>query len=141
MWLVVALALPALPGSLEYLHHNFYALRHGQSLANVEGIISSDPAVACTEHGLSAIGTEQAQRAAQAVCDEALRTGVEGVAIISSDFRRAWQTAQAVRAGVLASGIATWPEADILSAPALRERSFGEVRGYRCTSYVWWGAL
>lgn len=40
------------------LRHRYYALRHGQSLANVAHIISSDPAIATVEHGLSETGWE-----------------------------------------------------------------------------------
>src|SRR6056297_3045314 len=44
----------------------FYALRHGQSLANVAGIISSAPEVALgAAHGLSDTGLEQARGAAR----------------------------------------------------------------------------
>ena len=126
IWLVLASATAA-PSTPPTLHHRFYALRHGQSVANVHGIISSDPDVACVEHGLSAEGLEQARRAAEAVCIEALSCGVDGVAIVSSDFLRASQTAQAVRAAVLDAGITCWPSEGVLADTALRERSFGEV--------------
>ena len=47
-------------------HHRYVALRHGQSEANVQGIISSEPRVAVAQHGLSASGRAQAQRARRA---------------------------------------------------------------------------
>ena len=121
--LVVALGHLAAADEVPGLRQRYYVLRHGQSLANVEGIISSDPRVARVEHGLSAVGREQAAAAAAAVVQEAERTGAEGVAIVSSDFRRAWQTASSVRAAVLAAGVRVWPSADgPLEARALRER-------------------
>lgn len=119
--------------------HRFYALRHGESLANVEGRISSDPAVACVSHGLSTNGWDQAEKAAEAVCHEALKTGVDGVAIVSSDFRRAFQTAQTVRSGVLSSGLRCWPETGVYVEIRLRERNFGDMDGKADTCYndVW----
>ena len=121
------------------LHHRYFALRHGQSLANTAGIISSDPDIATIEHGLSDLGWEQASAAARAVCDEAAASGCSGVAIVSSDFKRAWQTAQAVRAGCLAAGVRVWPANGVKQEQALRERSFGELNGCSDTRYddVW----
>jgi len=121
------------------LRHRYYALRHGQSLANVKGIISSDPSVATVEHGLSEVGWSQAQEAGQCVCDEALKRGFAGVAIVSSDFKRAWQTAQAVRATCLAAGLRVWPDGDVKPERALRERSFGDLSGGSDAHYddVW----
>ena len=52
-----------------------YALRHGQSLANVEGVISSDPEVATVKHGLSEKGWAEAEAAAAAVVREAINCG------------------------------------------------------------------
>jgi len=119
----------ASPPRQALLRHRYYALRHGQSLANVAGVISSDPEVATVHHGLSDAGWEQARAAARAVCDEARTRGLDGVAIVSSDFKRAWQTAEAVRAGCLASGVRVWPVADVDPELSLRERSFGELTG------------
>ena len=112
------------------LRHNYYALRHGQSLANVEGVISSDPAVACNHHGLSETGLQQARRAAEAVCAEALSTGVDGVAIVSSDFKRAWQTAQAVHTAVIARGLSCVPASAVCAETLHRGDAFPAV----CTS-------
>ena len=126
--------------SAEDLSHSYYALRHGQSLANVAGVISSDPRTACIGHGLSAVGRQQAEAAAVDVVAAAAKEGACGVAIISSDLRRAWQTASIVRAGVLAAGVRVWPASGgVLMARALRERSFGELSGQSDDRYpdVW----
>lgn len=121
------------------LTHTYYALRHGQSVANVANVISSDPKVACLGHGLSTIGCQQAEAAAIDLAATAAREGVDGVAIVSSDLRRAWQTASITRAGCLALGVNVWPEAGVLEARALRERSFGSLSGQDDSRYpeVW----
>lgn len=46
------------------LRNCYYGLRHGQSTANVEGIISSDPFVGSLKHGLTDLGRTQARGAA-----------------------------------------------------------------------------
>jgi hypothetical protein len=43
------------------LKNRYFALRHGQSEANVENIISSLPARGTTIHGLTQLGREQAR--------------------------------------------------------------------------------
>ena len=123
--------------SARTLRHRYYVLRHGQSMANVQGIISSDPAVACNTHGLSD-GLEQARAAAEAVCAEAAAKGLN-VAIVSSDFCRAWQTAQCVADACAKAGVATWPAEGVAPDEALRERDFGEFNGEPVARYddVW----
>ena len=51
------------------LKNRYFALRHGQSEANVENIISSLPARGTTIHGLTQLGREQARgEAAASLC-------------------------------------------------------------------------
>ena len=40
--------------------NTYWCVRHGQSTANVENIISSNPAIGSTKHELTALGKEQA---------------------------------------------------------------------------------
>ena len=68
------------------LQNDFYALRHGQSLANVAKVISSHPDVATVKHGLSDVGKEQAQRAASDLIDIFDAKKYNSVAILSSDY-------------------------------------------------------
>ena len=121
------------------LQNSYAILRHGQSLANVEGVISSDPRVACIAHGLSNLGQEQAVAAAADVAATVASEGFDGVAIVSSDLRRAWQTASIVHAEVRAAGVRVWPHDGVLEARTLRERSFGELSGQSDDRYpdVW----
>ena len=94
--------------------------------------------MACLHHGLSQEGIEQARAAAQEVCNEATANGLK-VCVVSSDFRRAWQTAQAVRAGCLAAGLEVWPPNGVLLETKLRERNFGDLDGLSDSQYpaVW----
>ena len=108
------------------LTNTFSIMRHGQSKANVAGII-----VSCIEndrrgdYGLSELGRKQALESAQA-CELPRDT-----VIWSSDFSRARQTAEILRAHLDA------PEVSL--AEALRERCFGEWEGSATENYarVW----
>ena len=101
-------------------------MRHGQSKANVAGIIvSSLENDLRGDYGLSDLGHAQALEAAQA-CGLSTDT-----LIFSSDFSRAWQTAEIVRAHLDS------PEVNL--ATALRERCFGDWEGSATDNYarVW----
>lgn len=136
--LFLLLAMPLAHVRASSLKQRYYALRHGQSLANIERVISSDPQVASLHHGLSEKGWIEAQAAAAAIVEEAVAAGC-GVAICSSDFRRARQTALTVRAGAVAAGLRVWPENGIQEEIGLRERYFGDFDAQRDTEYerVW----
>ena len=101
-------------------------MRHGQSKANVAGIIVSRiESDRHGDYGLSELGRTQALEAAQA-CDLP-----RDIVICSSDFSRARQTAEIVRAHLDAPGV------DL--AEALRERCFGAWEGSATDNYarVW----
>lgn len=106
-----------------------WVLRHGESTANVEGLIVSVPGPrALTEVGLTARGRTQARAAAREGVAQGL--GSETV-VISSDFARALQTAEEFAAGLGAGA----PRID----QRLRERSFGRYDEGPASSYeqVW----
>jgi len=102
-----------------------YVLRHAESLANVAGLIACDPATAIEGFGLTQRGFQQV-RTAELPFGEA-----ERVRIVSSDFRRARETAStlAQRLG------APEPELSVL----LRERNFAPFEGQTSNHYqtVW----
>ena len=102
-----------------------YVLRHAESSANVAGLIACDPATAVAGFGLTERGFEQV-RTAKLPFGEA-----ERVRIVSSDFRRARETAStlAQRLG------APEPELSVL----LRERNFAPFEGQTSDHYktVW----
>ena len=101
-------------------------MRHGQSKANVAGIIVSRiENDRRGDYGLSELGRTQALKAAQA-------SGLpRDTVVCSSDFSRARQTAEIVRAHLNA------PE--INRTEALRERCFGGWEGTATDNYdrVW----
>lgn len=118
-------------------HNTYYMLRHGQSLANVEGIISSSPAVATVKHGLSEEGRAQAQRAAEQFAE--LARG-RATAIVSSDFLRAKETAQIVADRLALESLAQPLHLGaVMLDERLRERCFGEFdgRGIEFYNRVW----
>lgn len=108
-------------------YNRYVALRHGESAANLHGIIVSDPHSGVAHQGLTPRGRQQ-------VVESLARATVlnAGVHIYSSDFRRARETAEIVH-GLLHC---THP---ITVCPALRERFFGGWEGMSTGHYeeVW----
>ena len=133
------------------LTHSYYALRHGQSLANVAKIISSDPAISTVDHGLSHIGKEQAKFAGEAFASEYIRMmqqqsnnkkkkkKYKGVAIFSSDFTRARETASIFANELHKTKQIPMHTGDVVLEKRLRERYFGVLNGGPDTRYqeVW----
>jgi glucosyl-3-phosphoglycerate phosphatase len=111
---------------LQRLANRYFGMRHGESKANVAGlIVSTIETDRSGDYGLSERGRLQAAEAAR-------RCGLGDRTVIrSSDFARAWQTAQIVRDGIGA--------AEVTVARELRERSFGTLDGSPATGYtrVW----
>ena len=114
--------------------NEFYLLRHGNSEANREGIISSDPKISCEMHGLTALGQEQAiesgERFRSLFSDT---TDGSDIVIHTSDFKRAVETARIFGAK---QGV---EESSIIFEKRLRERNFGELNGGKDDMYteVW----
>src|SRR5580700_3747931 len=108
------------------LANRFSVMRHGQSKANVAGIIVSRiENDRRGDYGLTKLGREQALAAARGC-------GLpRDMVICSSDFSRARQTAEIVRAQLGAS--------KVIIAEALRERCFGQWEGSATGNYarVW----
>jgi probable phosphoglycerate mutase len=102
------------------LKNKYYAFRHGESQANVEGIIVSDPSIGTAKYGLSDKGRRQ-------VGESAVRLSavVANAIIVTSDFRRTVETAEIVRLAI---------EAELVRIdPRMRERQFGQWEG---TCYI-----
>lgn len=118
-------------GGIDRLANQYYAMRHGHSRANAEGIIVSRVETdAGGDYGLTEQGREQVRAAARAWAPPAGPLG-NGTLIYASDFARALQTAQIMREHLRS--------ADVVGAPALRERYFGRWDGTSAANYqaVW----
>jgi len=141
---------------LPTLNNKYYALRHGQSLANLEGIISSDPLIGTTMHGLTSNGKAQARSAAVPLLAQIGSQGItyEDLVFISSNFTRARETAIETIAAIeriiefeeepKATDLPpeTDPKPHIIPVSihnGLRERYFGELDGTVLSNYnkVW----
>lgn len=107
--------------------NRFILLRHGESLANVSGIIVADPANGVSKYGLSAEGFRQAVAAAKSIAGD---TVGDCCVVVSSDFKRANETAAAVAARL---GV------PVETDTRLRERSFGDFETQPVKHYadVW----
>jgi 2,3-bisphosphoglycerate-dependent phosphoglycerate mutase len=86
-----------------------HIVRHGQSVSNREGRLQGQADVA-----LSELGLEQAQLAADLLAEKPIG------AVISSDLRRALQTA---------APIAAAHDLEVMPNPGLREQRFGRYEG------------
>ena len=109
------------------LQNHYYLMRHGQSLANVQGIIVSHPESGTQGFGLTDAGRRQVLESAKT-----LRTKIEEVVIYSSDFLRARETAELVKATLSLNRPVEY-------SALLRERDFGdfEKRSDDCYQTVW----
>lgn len=107
------------------LNNSYYLMRHGQSEANVAGLIVSDPAVGCDRYGLTPDGRQQVLAAVRGF------SNAPPTRVVCSDFLRARQTAELAAQGF---GLAD-PICDI----GLRERYFGRWEGLSDNSYppIW----
>lgn len=105
--------------------NTYLIMRHGQSEANVMGVIVSDPDIGCQRFGLTMLGRKQAKDAVEAYNDFGITR------IVCSDFLRTLETA-AIAATVLDL---PEPQIDI----GLRERFFGIWEGLTHEHYqqVW----
>jgi broad specificity phosphatase PhoE len=110
------------------LRNRYFALRHGQSQANVQSIIVSNPEVGTTCYGLTNTGRVQVEARLENLppaFDASLK-------IISSDFLRAKETAAIISTGLAVTDPVRYSE-------KLRERFFGELDGGADNRYaeVW----
>lgn len=145
--LTLLMTMSSIPNKLKSiapasLGNKFYALRHGQSLANIAKIISSDPQISTVEHGLSDTGKEQVKASVADFAGMHKRNNenekYSGVAIYASDFTRARETAAIFAKGLKEANIPVMG-GDVISEIRLRERYFGKWNGLSDSNYnnVW----
>ena len=105
--------------------NSYLLMRHGESDANVSGIIVSDPKIGCERFGLTDRGSKQIIASVKGFTGEAITQ------IVCSDFLRTLQTAQLV-ANTLNL---PQPEQEV----GLRERFFGKWEGMSAEHYenIW----
>jgi probable phosphoglycerate mutase len=113
--------------TLEQLNNRYFAMRHGHSVANQQGIIVSHPENGRDNYGLSGQGREQVR--ASLLQDNQLDAKT---VVVTSDFKRARESAD-IAFELLACGVSLCEE------PRLRERHFGELELASNDSYdeVW----
>ncbi|MFA6304416.1 MAG: histidine phosphatase family protein [Patescibacteria group bacterium] len=105
---------------VKHLNNQYYILRHGQSKANVLGLIVSQPKNALNKFGLTPIGRKQVVKSISRV-----KLLLNDPIIYSSDFLRTKQTAQIAQKILKVKKITL--------TPLLRERNFGQLE---LTSHV-----
>ncbi len=108
------------------LKNCFRILRHGESEANRQGIIVSSPEIGIERYGLTGIGVEQ-------VTQTAINARLDSdTVIVSSDFRRAAETAHIIHRVLSVQTPIQW-------SIDLRERYFGAWDGLDDSHYqtVW----
>ena len=105
--------------------NSYLLMRHGESDANVSGVIVSDPKIGCERFGLTDRGSKQIIASVKGFTGEAITQ------IVCSDFLRTLQTAQLV-ANTLNL---PQPEQEV----SLRERFFGKWEGMSAEHYenIW----
>lgn len=112
--------------TVDRLRNRYTVMRHGQSKANLAGIIVSRIETdASGDYGLTDLGREQTTAAARAC------SLPDGTLVCSSDFARAAATAQVMAAQLRSPGVRL--------TPSLRERYFGHWDGTAVANYqkVW----
>ncbi len=98
------------------MNNRYFGFRHGESQANVDGIVISDPEVGTTCYGLTENGRRQVAESIAA----AEGFGADTL-IVASDFKRAAETAEIIRAALGVDAV----QFDV----RLRERFFGAFEG------------
>lgn len=113
---------------IENPRNRYFALRHGISTANEEGIIISHPENGVSGWGLSPRGADECRRLLAPAQLGELAFSRQGTVVYTSDFRRALETAQILC------------EQNQLNAPIvdtrLRERNFGRLERKPIDAYV-----
>ena len=106
---------------LRVLRNRYFVMRHGESEANVRGVLVGDPQRGLEGFGLTELGRRQAVEAADAF-RQSHAPSVTDAEIIASDFRRTRETAE-----LLAERLGN--PVPVRLRQGLRERFFGELEG------------
>lgn len=142
-----------MPVSLPPLKNYYYLLRHGQSTANVEGIISSARSLAgSNKHGLTLLGTDQGRNAASSLIELVEQdlndddtASTKQLYFYSSPFARAKETAYACLVGLRANDdvetkikeLGLKVNEEVFIDDGLMERFFGRLDGKELLTYAY----
>ena len=125
---------PELPhgGMASQTKNHYIMVRHGESTANVEGLVVTDPAVGCVQYGLTDKGRYQAQQAAISVLllMKSYDFKLKDVCIYYSDFKRTTETAKLLGQHLVENwGTTTNGQESVRLnvSELLRERRFGDL--------------
>jgi broad specificity phosphatase PhoE len=112
---------------MEDMRNRYFALRHGESEANQQGIIISDPERGIHQYGLTPRGRDQVRLG----LETALHQFEQPPVIVASDFLRTKESAEVAKTILGSSRLNT--------SPLLRERFFGPLEGTSNSRYqeVW----
>lgn len=102
------------------LRNKYFAVRHGESEANVAHLISSNPEIGIESHGLTTNGQNQVAENTKLFLEN--NPSNNSYIIISSDFRRARETANILALNLSNS---TNKKLEVQLDKRLRERFFG----------------
>ena len=111
------------------LRNHYLLVRHGESTANVEGLVVTDPAVGCFKYGLTPKGEIQAKESAKSVMDlmDKHNFALKDVCICYSDFKRTKETAQIIYKQLNEDKFDIDNGSKFISSKLLRERRFGDL--------------
>lgn len=150
-----------IPPPLPDLKNHYYLLRHGQSTANVAGIISSARSLAGSDrHGLTLLGIEQSRGSAGRLVDaiagdlagdgggdggDAPPRSTGQVYFVSSPFARARETAEQCIRGIRrddavagrADSLGLAIHDEVFLHDGLMERHFGRLDGMELSTYAY----
>lgn len=142
-----------MPPSLPPLKNYYYLLRHGQSTANVEGIISSARSLAgSNKHGLTLLGIDQGRNAASSLIElveqdliDSDTASTKQLYFYSSPFARAKETAYACLEGLRGNddvetkikGLGLKVNEEVFIDDGLMERFFGRLDGKELLTYAY----
>ena len=136
---------PPIPDNLK---NKYYFLRHGQSTANVAGVISSARSLAYSDkHGLTSLGYEQGKESASQLLEFLKEEGAKSgdkLLFVTSPFARARQTAQACMDGLKeqadqVASVGVEVQEEVVFEDRLMERFFGRLdnEAIYTYAYVW----
>jgi len=111
---------------INQLKNTYFGIRHGQSHANVHGIIVAGE-IARSEYGLTDLGKQQVRKGVEELKENGILN--DHTIIVTSPLMRAKQTAE------VAAEVLEVPQEHVIVDERLRERHFGVFEGKAHDAY------